>query len=132
MGPVLSGHSFCARSRRAFPMTLTEDRAIAAAAIIGDSSNPNVGKSTPAAIGIHGDVVDEREHQVLADVSHRGVGRVTCSHDPGQVALEQGYPGALDGHVRSRTHRNAYVRGGQRRSVVDAISRPRDLRRGAA
>ena len=31
------------RSRRALPMTLTEDSAMAAAAIIGDSSHPNAG-----------------------------------------------------------------------------------------
>lgn len=33
----------CARNRRALPMTLTDDRAMAAAAIIGDSSHPNAG-----------------------------------------------------------------------------------------
>lgn len=38
--------------RSAFPTTLTDDSAIAAAATIGDSSSPNVGYSTPAAIGI--------------------------------------------------------------------------------
>lgn len=41
-----------ARSRNALPTTLTDDNAIAAAAMIGDSSNPNTGYSTPAAIGI--------------------------------------------------------------------------------
>lgn len=31
------------RSRRAFPMTLTEDSAMAAAAMIGDNNRPNTG-----------------------------------------------------------------------------------------
>ena len=39
------------RSRSEFPMTLTDDSAIAAAATIGESSRPNTGNSTPAAIG---------------------------------------------------------------------------------
>ena len=38
-------------SRSALATTLTEDSAIAAAAIIGDSRMPNTGYSTPAAIG---------------------------------------------------------------------------------
>jgi hypothetical protein len=33
-------------------MTLTDDRAIAAAAIIGDSSQPNAGYKRPAAMGM--------------------------------------------------------------------------------
>lgn len=36
-------HSRVARRRSAFPTTLTEDSAIAAAAMIGDSSTPKVG-----------------------------------------------------------------------------------------
>jgi len=39
------------RSRRALPTTLTDDKLIASAAISGDSSSPNTGYSTPAAIG---------------------------------------------------------------------------------
>jgi hypothetical protein len=35
----------------AFPITDTDDKLIAAPAIIGDSSSPNAGYSTPAAIG---------------------------------------------------------------------------------
>ena len=41
-----------ARSRKALPMTDTELRLMAAAAIMGLSKMPNTGKSTPAAIGI--------------------------------------------------------------------------------
>ncbi len=36
-------HSFIPRRRSEFPMTETEDRLIAAAAIIGDSSTPKTG-----------------------------------------------------------------------------------------
>ena len=36
-------HSFTVRSRRALVITLTEDRAMAAAAICGESSQPNTG-----------------------------------------------------------------------------------------
>ena len=39
------------RSRSAFAITETEERLIAAAAIIGESSRPNTGYSTPAATG---------------------------------------------------------------------------------
>ena len=49
-------HSFSyirtARSRSALPTTLTDESAIAAAAMTGESSNPNVGYRMPAAIGI--------------------------------------------------------------------------------
>lgn len=44
--------SFKPRSRSALAMTDTELRLIAAAAIIGLSSRPNTGNSTPAAIGM--------------------------------------------------------------------------------
>ena len=37
--------------RSALPMTLTEDSAMASAATMGESSSPNTGYSTPAAIG---------------------------------------------------------------------------------
>ena len=42
-GPRMVDHQCRARNRRALVMTLTEDSAIAAAAIIGDSSHPNAG-----------------------------------------------------------------------------------------
>jgi len=44
-------HSFIPRSRNEFPMTETDDRLIAAAAIIGDSSTPKNGNRIPAATG---------------------------------------------------------------------------------
>ena len=39
------------RKRNALAMTLTEDSAMAAAAMIGDSSQPKAGYNRPAAIG---------------------------------------------------------------------------------
>ncbi len=45
-------YSFTPFNRSAFPMTLTELSAIAAAASIGDNSHPVSGNSTPAATGI--------------------------------------------------------------------------------
>jgi hypothetical protein len=52
-GPVIHLEvSRCsARKRSAFPITLTDESAIAAAAMIGESNKPNTGYSTPAAIG---------------------------------------------------------------------------------
>ncbi len=47
-----SAYSLTRLSRSALPMTLTEERAIAAAANIGESITPNTGNSTPAAIGM--------------------------------------------------------------------------------
>ena len=44
-------YSSVRRSRSALPTTLTDDSAMAAAAITGDSRIPKIGKSTPAAIG---------------------------------------------------------------------------------
>ena len=44
--------SLTARSLKALPITLTEDRDIASAAIAGDSSRPKVGYRRPAATGI--------------------------------------------------------------------------------
>src|SRR5688500_5551024 len=52
ISPAIRDHSSTRRSRSALPMTDTELKLIAAAAIIGDSSTPNSGYSTPAATGI--------------------------------------------------------------------------------
>ncbi len=49
--PPLSSHSDVLRRRSAFPITETELNVIAALAIIGLSSRPKTGYSTPAAIG---------------------------------------------------------------------------------
>ncbi|PWJ15832.1 hypothetical protein SAMN05421539_11052 [Jannaschia seohaensis] len=44
-------HSFIARSRKEFPITDTEERLMAAAAIIGDRRTPKIGNRMPAATG---------------------------------------------------------------------------------
>lgn len=41
--PARIDHNFTARSRAALAITLTEDNAIAAAAMIGDNSKPKIG-----------------------------------------------------------------------------------------
>ncbi len=82
------------RRRKALVMTLTEDRAIAAAAMIGESRSES-GVQDAGGDRDTGDVVDERKHQVLADVAHRLPGEVTGPHDAHQVPTEQGHPGAL-------------------------------------
>lgn len=51
-GPAYAGTRTLPRSRSAFPMTDTEEKLIATAAISGLSSKPKNGYSTPAAIGI--------------------------------------------------------------------------------
>ncbi len=45
------GHIFALRSRNEFPITETELKLMAAAAIIGFNSNPKAGNITPAARG---------------------------------------------------------------------------------
>jgi hypothetical protein len=55
LGPLATAptHStLTARSRSALPMTLTDDRAMAAAATTGDNSMPENGYRTPAASGM--------------------------------------------------------------------------------
>ncbi len=44
-------YNLAPRRRRAFEITETEDKLIAAAAIMGDSKRPKAGYRTPAAIG---------------------------------------------------------------------------------
>lgn len=51
LGGLADVHSLTRFSRSALPTTLTDDRAIAAAAMIGDSRMPKNGYNTPAATG---------------------------------------------------------------------------------
>jgi hypothetical protein len=46
-----AGHSDTPRNRSALAITLTDDKAIAAAASTGDSKSPNAGYKIPAATG---------------------------------------------------------------------------------
>ena len=43
-------------------------------------------------------------------------------HDPAQIAFYQGHTGALHGHIRSGSHRNADVGLRQGRRVIDAVA----------
>ena len=43
-------------------------------------------------------------------------------HDAAEVALHQGYAGALDGDVGAGAHGDADIGRGQRRRVVDAVA----------
>src|SRR3546814_467143 len=72
-------------------------------------------------------VVDEREEQVLADVAHGGVGQAAGAHDAVEIAFDQRDPGAFDGDVRAGSHCDADIGLCQRRRVVDAVARHRDL-----
>ena len=107
------------------PITDTELNVIAALAIIGLSSNPKNGYSTPAAIGTPTHVVDERKEQVLPDVLHRRAAEPPRTDDAAQVALDQRDARALHRDVRAGAHRDADVGLGERRRVVDAVSRHR-------
>ena len=107
-------------------MTLTEDSAMAAAAMIGDSRMPKHGIEHAGGDRHAGGVVDEGEEQVLPDVAHRRLRQAPRLHDAGEVALEQRDAGALDRHVGAGAHGDADIGGRQRRRVVDAVARHGD------
>ena len=71
------------RSRRALLMTLTEDRAIAAAAITGDSSRPKAEVQDAGGDRYAGNVVHEGEHEVLPDVRYGRSGQLSGPDDAG-------------------------------------------------
>ena len=48
-------------------------------------------------------------------------------YDPVEVALDQGDAGALDGHVRARSHGDPHIGLGERGRVVDPVARHGDL-----
>ena len=51
MGPRRRGHSLTPFRRGALPTTLTDEKAMAAAASIGESNQPKTGNRMPAATG---------------------------------------------------------------------------------
>ncbi len=104
-------------------MTLTEDSAMAAAAIIGDSRMPKVGIEHARRNGNARRVVDEGEEQVLPDIVHHRLGQKPRPDNAHQVALEQGDAGAFHGNIGSRSHGNADIRRGKGRRVIHAIAR---------
>src|SRR5580704_7095690 len=67
-------------------------------------------------------VVKKREAQILFDIRDRIQRQFACTHNSTQVALHQGNPPALDGHVRSSAHGNPDVRRRQRRRIINPIA----------
>ena len=98
------------------PITLTEDSAIAAAAMIGDSRMPKAGIEHARRDRHAERVVDEGEEQVLADVAHRRLATGARADDAGEVALQQGDAGAFDGDVGAGAHGDADIGGRKRRA----------------
>ncbi len=116
-----------ARRRLALPTTVTDEKAMAAPASSGLSSNPKKGNKTPIAIGNPQDVVDERADQVLLDVAHSGPADLDGGHHTLQAALDQRDIRSFDGHIRAGADRQTHIGLRQRRSVVDAVADHRDL-----
>ncbi len=126
-GPTASSllYSSTLRKRRAFAITETELKLIAAAATIGFNSNPNNGYSTPAASGTPRRVIDEREEQILPDILHRPLAQSSRSQQATQITAHQRNPTRCHRNIGSRPHRNAHLRGRQRRSIIHSIARHR-------
>ena len=71
-------------------------------------------------------VVDEREEQILADVSHRRPRQPPGPDDAPQIAFHEGDASALHRDIGARAHRDADGRLRQGGRVVDPIARHRD------
>ena len=67
-------------------------------------------------------VVDKREEKILPDVAHHRAAQANGFSIPLQIALEQSDAGALHRDIRAGPHRDANIRGGKRRRVVDSIA----------
>ena len=116
------GYRGVARSRKALPTTLTDDSAMAAAAMIGDSRMPKLGIEDAGGDRDAGGVVDEGEEQVLPDVAHGRLRKPARANDAAEVALQQRDAGALHRDVGAGPHGDADLGGGERRGVVDAVA----------
>jgi hypothetical protein len=103
-------------------MTLTEDSAIAAAAMIGDSRMPKApGRARPRRSARRRRCRERRRRfwRMLRIVASPTAAR---AHDAGQVALQQRDAGAFDGDIGAGAHGDADIGGGERRRVVDAVA----------
>src|SRR5262249_55752457 len=69
-----------------------------------------------------GNVVDEGEEQVLADISHRRLGESPRSNDSPKVSLEERYVCALDGDISSCSHGDSDACLGQCWRVVYSVA----------
>ena len=107
-------------------MTETELKLIAAAAIIGLSSNPNQGYSTPAAIGTPRRCRQNAKNRFwrMFAIVWRDSRRARTM--PAQVAFDERHARAFHRDVGPGAHRDADVGRGQRRRVVDAVAGHRD------
>lgn len=77
--------------------------------MIGDSRTPNIGYSTPAAIGTPAALQKKAKKQVLPNVAHNGLRKPPGSNDAGQIARQQRYAGTFDRNVGARAHGNADI-----------------------
>jgi hypothetical protein len=104
-------------------MTETELRLIAAAAIMGLSSTPNTGYSTPAAMGIPSTLYMKAKNRFcLMFCITPWLSRRTFEN-AAQVALEERDAGALDGHIRAGAHGDSDLGLCQCGRIVDAVAR---------
>ena len=104
------------------PITDTELKLIAAAAIIGLKQQPEERVEHARRDRHAGGVVDEREEQVLLDVAHRLARQPAGADDAAQVALDERHGRALHGDVGARAHGDADLGLRQRGRVVDAVA----------
>jgi hypothetical protein len=87
-----SSYNLARRSVSAFPTTLTEESAMAAAAMIGEEQEPEHRIKRAGGNRDAGRVVDEREEQVLGNVAHRGGGQPARPHDAAGLHLSNVTP----------------------------------------
>src|SRR3546814_8735335 len=79
-----------------------------------------------------GGIVDEGEEQVLADVRHRCLAQSPRAQDAVEIALQKCDSSAFNSDIRTRTHGDADVSGGQSGRVVHSIARHGDDKIGRA
>ena len=95
----------------------------------GDDGTQEKSESGIQHTGCHGypdDVVNERQHEILADIAHGGATQGPAARDAGEIAFDEREAGTLHGDIGARAHRNADIGFGQRGSIIDAIPGHRD------
>ena len=68
------------------------------------------------------DIVGERPKHVLADRPYDDAGEANRPGQPLQIVRQQADVGGVAGEVGAATHRDAHIRGGQRRRIVDPVA----------
>jgi uncharacterized protein YcaQ len=80
-------------------------------------------------------VIDEREEQVPADITHCRSAQEPSTHETAEISFDEGDPGTLHRDVRSGSHRDTHIGGGRYDAIAETDSPPRmsvtldDLRR---